>query len=714
MARVMVKEKEGRHMGRHMEREIPFEKIRNIGFMAHIDAGKTTTTERILFYTGKIHKYGSVDEGTTVMDWMEQEQKRGITITSAATTCFWKDYRINIIDTPGHVDFTIEVERSLRILDGVVAVFCSVGGVEPQSETVWRQAERYHVARIAFVNKMDKVGADFNHVIAMMKEKLGANAVPIQLPIILPAGEFSGVVDLVKMKAIFWDDDENSEDMFREDEIPDELQEASKEAHHSLIETISELDEELMEKYLADAPISEDEIKKGIRQATIKGLLFPVLCGVAKTNKGIQLLLDAIVDYLPSPVDKPPVNGINPKTDQQEERIPSDDEPFSALCFKIVSDPYVGNLTYIRVYSGSVVSGDLVYNPNTNKYERIGRLLQMHANKRTDIQQLYAGDIGAVVGLKDISTGNTLCEKNYPIILESIHFPNPVISVAIEPKSSQDEDKLGLVLSRLVQEDPTLKTSVNPDTGQTLISGMGELHLEVIIERMNKEFGLEVKVSQPQVAYRETIRSSVEVEGKYIRQTGGRGQYGHVWLKIEPAEPGTGLEFVNKIIGGTIPKEYILPVKKGIEEAMENGVLYGYPIVDIKVTLFDGSFHEVDSSEIAFKNAAHQALSDGVRKAKPVLLEPIMRLEVIVPQEYLGEILGDLNSKRANILEIETKGTSQIIHAMVPLAEMFGYATSLRSLSQGRASYTMEFSYYSEVPKELAEKIASGWKINRN
>jgi len=701
MAQVTVKEKEARYMGR----EIPFEKIRNIGFMAHIDAGKTTTTERILFYTGKVHKYGSVDEGTTVMDWMEQEQKRGITITSAATTCFWQDHRINIIDTPGHVDFTIEVERSLRILDGVVAVFCSVGGVEPQSETVWRQADRYHVPRIAFVNKMDKVGADFHHVVSMMKEKLGANAVPIQLPILLPEGKFSGLVDLVRMKAIFWNDDENNEDIFREGEIPDELQETSKKAHHSLIETISELDEELMEKYLADEQISEDEIKKGIRKATINRLLFPVLCGSARNNKGIKLLLDAVVDYLPSPIDKPPVNGINPKIDQQEERLPSDDEPFSALCFKIVSDPYVGNLTYIRVYSGFVASGDSVYNPNTDRYERIGRLLQMHANKRTDIQELYAGDIGAVVGLKDISTGNTLCDRKYPIILESIHFPTPVISVAIEPQTKQDEEKLALVLNRLLQEDPTLKRCVNSDTGQTLISGMGELHLEIITERMNKEFGLDVKVSQPQVAYRETIRGSVEVEGKYIRQTGGRGQYGHVWLKIEPAEPGTGLEFVNKIIGGTIPKEYIPAVKKGIEEAMENGVLAGYPIVDIKVTLFDGSFHEVDSSEIAFKNAAHQAVGEGVRKAKPVLLEPMMRLEVIVPQEYMGDIIGDLNSKRANILEIEIKSTSQIIHAMVPLAEMFGYATSLRSLSQGRASYTMEFAYYSEVPKELAEKI---------
>ncbi|MEW6097280.1 MAG: elongation factor G [bacterium] len=690
-----------------MGRVTPFEKTRNIGLMAHIDAGKTTTTERILFHTGKVHKWGEVDDGTTVMDWMEQEQKRGITITSAATTCFWRDHRINIIDTPGHVDFTIEVERSLRVLDGVIGVFCSVGGVEPQSETVWRQADRYNVPRIAFVNKMDKVGADFNRVISMMKERLNANAVPIQLPIVTQDGKFKGVIDLVKMKAIFWDYDENSEEVFKEGEIPQDLHQTAAQANHTLIEAISELDEELMGKYIADEHINEEEIKKGIRNATINGLLFPVLCGASRNNKGIKALLDAVVDYLPSPIDMPPVNGVNPKTEQQEERIASDDEPFSALCFKITADSYVGNLTYIRVYSGSVATGDSVYNSNTGKYERIGRLLQMHANKRTDITKFYAGDIGAVVGLKDVSTGNTLCDKNYPIILESIHFPTPVISVAIEPKTKQDEEKLGVVLNRLAQEDPTFKKSTNPDTGQTLISGMGELHLEIIVERMKKEFGLAVKVSEPQVAYRETIKSMVESEGKYVRQTGGRGQYGHVWLKIEPVEPGTGLEFVNKIVGGTIPKEYIPSVKKGVEEAMDSGVLAGYPIVDVKVTLFDGSFHEVDSSEIAFKNAAHQGFIDGIKKAHPVLLEPMMRLEVVVPQEYMGDIIGDLNSKRANILEMKLRNTSQIIHAMVPLAEMFGYATSIRSLSQGRANYTMEFAYYSEVPKEIAEKIVS-------
>lgn len=708
MTQVMVKQKEVKQMGR----EIPFERIRNIGIMAHIDAGKTTTTERILFHTGKVHKCGEVDEGTTIMDWMEQEQKRGITITAAATTCFWQDHRINIIDTPGHVDFTIEVERSLRVLDGVIAVFCSVGGVEPQSETVWRQADRYHVPRIAFVNKMDKNGADFNRVISMMKEKLDANAVPIQLPIINQDGNLIGAVDVIKMKAIFWDNDESAEETFKERAIPEELHQSAVEARHSLIETISEIDEELMRKYIIDESINEDEIKKGIRSATIKGLLFPVLCGVSKNNKGIKALLDAVVDYLPSPIDMPPVNGINPKTEQQEERIASDDEPFSALCFKITADPYVGNLTYMRVYSGSITTGDSVYNPNTDKYERIGRLLQMHANKRTDIQRFYAGDIGAVVGLKDISTGNTLCDKKYPIILESMHFPTPVISVAIEPNTKQDEEKLGVVLNRLVQEDPTFKSSTNFDTGQTLISGMGELHLEIIVDRMRKEFGLDVQVSAPQVAYRETIKGTVEVEGKYIRQSGGRGQYGHVWLKIEPVEPGTGLEFVNKIIGGIIPKEYIPAVKKGIEEGMGSGVLAGYPIVDVKVTLFDGSFHEVDSSEIAFKNAAHQGFINGIKKAHPVLLEPIMRLEILVPQEFMGDVIGDLNSKRANILEMELRNTAQIIHAMVPLAEMFGYATSIRSLSQGRANYTMEFAYYAEVPKDIAEKIVS--KIEGN
>ncbi|MDI6735107.1 MAG: elongation factor G [bacterium] len=704
MAQIMVKDKEVKNMGR----EVSFERIRNIGLMAHIDAGKTTTTERILFHTGKIHKWGEIDEGTTIMDWMEQEQKRGITITSAATACSWRDHEINIIDTPGHVDFTIEVERSLRVLDGVIAVFCSVGGVEPQSETVWRQADRYHVPRIAFVNKIDKVGADVSGVISKMKERLGANAVAIQLPMITKENNFIGIIDIINMKAIFWTSIENKEEDFEEREIPQEWQKISLETHHNLVEAIAEVDEKLMEKYILDeASITIDEIKEALRKATIEGLIFPVLCGSSKNNKGIKLLLDAVIDYLPSPIDKPPVNGINPKTDQQEERIASDDEPFSALCFKICADPYVGNLTYIRVYSGFLNAGDAVYNSTTDKHERIGRILQMHANKRTDIERICAGDIGAVVGLKDVTTGNTLCDKKYPIVLESMHFPEPVISVAIEPKTKQDEEKLGIVLNRLAQEDPSFKRSTNIDTGQTLISGMGELHLEVLIERMRSEFGLEVIVSQPQVAYRETIKGHAEVEGKYIRQSGGRGQYGHVWLNIEPVEPGTGLEFVNKIIGGTIPKEYIPAVKKGIEEAMSNGVLAGYPIVDVKATLFDGSFHEVDSSEIAFKNAGYQAFLAGVKKAHPVLLEPMMRLEIIVPVEYMGDIIGDVNSRRANILEMELKGTSQIIRGMVPLAQMFGYATSIRSLSQGRASYAMEFAYYAEVPKDIAEKIIS-------
>lgn len=703
MAQVTIREKEAKCMGR----EVPLEKIRNIGLMAHIDAGKTTTTERILFHTGKVHKWGEVDEGTTVMDWMEQEQERGITITSAATTCFWRNHRINIIDTPGHVDFTIEVERSLRVLDGAIAVFCSVGGVEPQSETVWKQADRYHVPRIAFVNKMDKVGADFNHVILMMKEKLTAKALPIQLPIMTQNGKFMGIIDLVKMKAIFWNYDENFSEIFEEGEIPKDLYEIATQANRTLIETIAEFDEKLMEKYITDEYIDEDEIKRGIRRATIEGLIFPVLCGAAKNNKGIKALLDAVIDYLPSPIDIPPVKGINPKTEQQEERIASDDEPFCALCFKIAADQYVGNLTYIRVYSGSITPGSSVYNSTTGKYERIGRLLQMHANKRVDVSKLYTGDIGAVVGLKDVLTGTTLCDDKYPIILESVHFPTPVISVAIEPKTKQDEEKLGIVLSRLAQEDPTFKISTNPETGQTIISGMGELHLEVIVERMKREFGLAVRVSKPQVAYRETIKETVEVEGKYVRQTGGRGQYGHVWLKIEPAKPGIGLEFVDKIEGGIIPKEYIPAIKNGIEEAMNSGVLAGYPIVDVKVTLFDGSFHEVDSSDIAFKNAAYQGFINGVKKANPILLEPMMRLEVIVPQEYIGEVIGDLNSRRANISEIELRGNLQHIRAVVPLAEMFGYATSLRSLTQGRANYTMEFAYYTEVPNEIMQKIIS-------
>lgn len=686
-----------------MARDIALSKIRNIGVMAHIDAGKTTTTERILYYTGRIHKIGDINEGTATMDWMEQEQERGITITSAATTCDWREHQINIIDTPGHVDFTIEVERSLRVLDGAVALFCSVGGVEPQSETVWRQANRYRVPRIAFINKMDKKGADFLGVVEMMKNRLDAKAVPIQLPI-GEDSEFKGVVDLVDMKAKIW----QNEDMgstYQIVEIPDELKEQANNQRHDLIEILAEYDEILMEKYVHEEDISQNDIKRVIRRATIKGEIFPALCGSSFKNKGVQLLLDAVVDYLPSPDDVSAVTGVNPKSEHQEERFPSEDEPFSALSFKIMTDNYVGNLTFIRVYSGSVKTGSYVYNASKDRQERIGRILRMHANKREDVAVLYAGDIGAVVGLKDIYTGDTLCDEKYPIILESMHFPDPVISMAIEPKSKADEDRVSQALKRLSQEDPTFKIKIDKETGQTVISGMGELHLEVLVDRMKREFSAEVNVSKPQVAYRETIKSRVEVEGKYIRQTGGRGQYGHVWLIVEPTEPGQDFEFVNKIVGGTIPKEYIAPVEKGIKEAMECGALGGYPVIDVKVTLFDGSFHEVDSSEIAFKNAAIMAFREAQLKAHSVLLEPIMKVEVTTPQEYMGDMIGDLNSRRSNILEIELKGNLQIIRTVTPLSEMFGYATIVRSLSQGRANYTMEFSYYAEVPDHIARKL---------
>lgn len=686
-----------------MARDVTLSKIRNIGVMAHIDAGKTTTTERILYYTGRIHKIGDINEGTATMDWMEQEQERGITITSAATTCDWKEHQINIIDTPGHVDFTIEVERSLRVLDGAVALFCSVGGVEPQSETVWRQANRYRVPRIAFINKMDKKGADFLGVVEMMKNRLDAKAVPIQLPI-GEDSEFKGVVDLVDMKAKIW----QNEDMgstYQITEIPGELKEQANNQRHDLIEILAEYDEILMEKYVLEEDISQDDIKRVIHQATIKGEIFPALCGSSFKNKGVQLLLDAVVDYLPSPDDVSAVTGVNPKSEHQEERFPSEDEPFSALSFKIMTDNYVGNLTFIRVYSGSVKAGSYVYNASKDRQERIGRILRMHANKREDVAVLYAGDIGAVVGLKDIYTGDTLCDEKYPIILESMHFPDPVISMAIEPKSKADEDRVSQALKRLSQEDPTFRIKMDKETGQTVISGMGELHLEVLVDRMKREFSAEVNVSKPHVAYRETIKSRVEVEGKYIRQTGGRGQYGHVWLIVEPTEPGQGFEFVNKIVGGTIPKEYIAPVEKGIKEAMECGALGGYPVIDVKVTLFDGSFHEVDSSEIAFKNAAIMAFREAQRKARSVLLEPIMKVEVTTPQEYMGDVIGDLNSRRSNILEMEPKGNLQIIRTVTPLSEMFGYATTVRSLSQGRANYAMEFSYYAEVPDYIARKL---------
>jgi len=695
------KEVKGKKM---KKRDFSLSNIRNIGIMAHIDAGKTTTTERVLYYTGRVHKIGEVHDGTATMDWMEQEQERGITITSAATTCFWKDYRINLIDTPGHVDFTIEVERSLRVLDGAVAVFCSVGGVEPQSETVWRQANRYHVPRIAYVNKMDKVGADFFKVASMMKERLVANSVPIQIPI-FQEEKFVGVVDLIEMKGIVWDGEELGA-VFRIIDIPSELKEDAEKQRHDMLESLAEFDDALMEKYINNEPVSAGEIKKVLRKATLAREVFPVLCGTSFKNKGVQPLLDAVVDYLPAPSDVQAVVGTNSVTQVEEERSPSDDEPFSALCFKIMTDPFVGNLTFVRVYSGSLSAGSYVMNSTKDRKERISRILLMHANKREDVDQIRTGDIAAVVGLKDVITGDTLCALDKPIILESIHIPESVISIAIEPKTSIDEEKLGGALSRLSQEDPTFRTSVNRETGQTVIAGMGELHLEILVDRMKREFGVEVNTSEPQVAYRETIREVVEkIEGKYIKQSGGRGQYGHVVIKVEPNEAGKGFEFIDKIVGGVIPKEYISPIEKGVKEAMENGVLAGFPVVDVKVTLFHGSFHEVDSSEIAFKNAGLMATKEGMKKAKPVILEPMMKIEVVLPQEYMGDCIGDLSSRRGNIVEMETRANLQVIRGEVPLSEMFGYATIMRSFSQGRGTYTMEFAYYAEVPKHIAEKI---------
>lgn len=670
--------------------------------MAHIDAGKTTTTERILYYTGVSYKMGEVDEGTAIMDWMVQEQERGITITSAATTCFWKDHRINIIDTPGHVDFTIEVERSLRVLDGAIAIFDSVAGVEPQSETVWRQANKYKVPRIAFMNKMDRMGADFYMSINSMIERLGANPVPIQIPIGKEGG-FRGPVDLVKMKAYYFDD-ETLGAKFVEEEIPQELLPVAKEYREKMIETIADYDENVMEKYLSGEPIREEEIKRAIRKATIGMWITPVLCGAAFRNKGIQLLLDAVVDYLPSPLDIPPVKGIDPKTGLEIERKAKDNEPFSALAFKIMTDPFVGQLTFIRVYSGTLKSGAHVYNPKRGTKERIGRLLKMHANKREEIKEVYAGDIAAVVGLRAM-TGDTLCSEDKPIMLESMEFPEPVISVAIEPKTKADEEKLSLSLSKLAQEDPSFKVSVDDETNQTIISGMGELHLEIIVDRLMREFKVDANVGKPQVAYRETIRSKVRAEGKYVRQTGGRGQYGHVVLELEPLERGKGFKFENKIVGGVVPKEYIPAVEKGVKEAMESGILAGYPVVDVKASLFDGSYHEVDSSEMAFKIAGSMAFKEGTKKANPVLLEPIMAVEVVVPDEYMGDVIGDLNAKRGKIQRMQMRGKAQVIGALVPLSEMFGYATDLRSKTQGRATYTMQFSHYEEVPKHISDEI---------
>lgn len=685
-----------------MPRQFPLEKTRNIGIMAHIDAGKTTTTERILFYTGKVHKMGEVHEGTATMDWMEQEQERGITITSAATTCEWKGHRINIIDTPGHVDFTVEVERSLRVLDGAIAVFCAKGGVEPQSETVWRQADKYRVPRIAYVNKMDIMGANFFNVIEMMKERLGANPVAIQVPI-GKEDTFRGIVDLLTMKAIIYVDDLGK--VSQETDIPEEVKDIAEEYRIKLLEAVAETDEEIMMKYLEGEEITVEELKAAIRKATINMQMTPVLCGSSYRNKGVQPLLDAVVDYLPSPVDIAAVKGFSPDTGEEIERKTSEDEPFCALAFKIMSDPYVGKLTFLRVYSGVLHAGSYVYNSTKNKKERVGRLLHMHANHREDVDAVYAGDICAAIGLSNTTTGDTLCDENHPIVLESMEFPEPVIQVAIEPKTKADQEKMGIALQRLAEEDPTFKVSTNHETGQTLIAGMGELHLEIIVDRMRREFKVEVNVGKPQVAYKETIKKSVKVEGKYIRQSGGRGQYGHVWLELEPLERGAGYEFVNKIVGGVIPKEFIPSVDAGVQEAMQSGVLAGYPVVDVRVTLFDGSYHEVDSSDMAFRIAAAQAFREGMKKADPVLLEPIMKVEVVVPEEYMGDVMGDINSRRGRIEGMELRGNAQVIRAYVPLAEMFGYATDLRSKTQGRGTYTMQFDHYEEVPKNIADKI---------
>ena len=681
---------------------LELERIRNIGIMAHIDAGKTTTTERVLFYTGKVHRMGEVHEGSATMDWMVQEQERGITITSAATTCHWRDYHVNIIDTPGHVDFTIEVERSLRVLDGAVAVFCSVGGVEPQSETVWRQADRYRVPRIAFVNKMDRTGADFFRVVQTIKDKLGALAVPVQLPI-GAEDNFRGIIDLVEERAVFYLDDLGAKQEVTE--IPEEMREEAAAARDKLLEPLAEFDEGLLEKYLSGAAISPDEIRKVLRAATIAVEITPVLCGSAFKNKGVQLLLDAVVDYLPSPVDLPPMRGFDPETGNEILRKPTGEEPFSALAFKVMSDPYVGKLIFIRIYSGELAAGSYIFNSSKKRRERVGRILRMHANHREEMKLVQAGEIVAVVGLKETATGDTLCDEGHPLVLEAIEFPEPVISIAVEPKTKEDEDRLGSSLVKLAEEDPTFRVTTDAETGQTIISGMGELHLEVIIDRLLREFKVEANIGKPQVSYRESLTKPVKVEGKFIRQTGGRGQYGHVWLEVEPQERGAGFTFVNKITGGVVPREYIPAVEAGVKEAMLNGVLAGYPVIDVKVTLYDGSYHEVDSSEMAFKIAASIAFKDGCKRAEPVLLEPLMSIELVIPEEYLGDVLGDFNGRRGRVESMEPRAQAQIVHGTVPLREMFGYATTLRSLSQGRATYTMSFSHYSEVPANLAREI---------
>ncbi|HHY92629.1 MAG TPA: elongation factor G, partial [Firmicutes bacterium] len=662
----------------------------------------TTTTERILFYTGKVHKIGEVDDGAATMDWMVQEQERGITITSAATTCFWKDHRINIIDTPGHVDFTVEVERSLRVLDGAVAVFCAKGGVEPQSETVWRQADHYNVPRIAYVNKMDIMGADFYRAVEMMRERLGANPVPIQLPI-GKESDFKGVVDLIHQKAIIYVDDLGTQS--EEVAIPADLVEESKAWRDKLLEAVAEVDDALMEKYLEGEEITADEIHAALRRGTINGKLVPVLCGSSYKNKGVQPLLDAIVAYLPAPTDLPDVRGVNPVSGEEEERSTSDEAPFSALAFKIMTDPYVGKLAFFRVYSGILKSGSYVYNASRGKKERIGRILQMHANHRQDIDEVFTGDIAAAVGLRDTGTGDTLCDETAPILLESMQFPEPVISVAIEPKTKADQDKLGVALSKLAEEDPTFRMHTDPETGETIIAGMGELHLEIIVDRLVREFHVEANIGQPQVAYKETITLPAKAQGRYVRQTGGRGQYGDVWLEVAPRERGAGFEFTSKIVGGVVPKEYIPAVEAGVREAAENGIVAGYPMVDVAVTLYDGSYHDVDSSEMAFKIAGSIGFKNAVQQAQPVLLEPVMKVQVLVPEQYMGDVIGDLNSRRGHITNMEPRNDIQVIDAVVPLSEMFGYATDLRSRTQGRGNYTMQFSHYAEVPKNLAEKI---------
>ncbi len=688
-----------------MAREIPLDKQRNIGIMAHIDAGKTTTTERILYYTGVTYKIGEVHDGTAVMDWMEQERERGITITSAATTCVWKDYGINIIDTPGHVNFTIEVERSLRVLDGTVAVFCSVGGVEPQSETVWRQATRYNVPRIAFVNKMDRTGADFYNVVEMMKDRLKTRAIPFQLPIGREE-DFLGVVDLIEEHAIVWDGSELGA-KYRIAEIPEDMKEKVVEYREALVEAASDFDEEIMEKFLEGEAVSKESLIAALRKATLALEITPVFCGTAFKNKGVQLLLDAVVDYLPSPLDIPPVKGLLPNSEEEVTRETKDDAPYSALAFKIMTDPFVGQLTFFRVYSGTIKAGSYVFNSTKGKKERISRIVRMHSNKREEIDMVHAGDIAAAVGLKYSTTGDTICDPDHPIILESLDIPEPVISIAIEPKTKADQEKLGVSLQKLAVEDPSFQVKSDEETGQTIISGMGELHLEIIVDRLLREFKVEASVGKPQVAYKETIKKAVKAEAKYVKQTGGRGQYGHVCLELEPSERGEGFEFVNKIVGGAIPKEFINPIENGIKESMEAGTLAGFPVVDVKVTVVDGSYHDVDSSEMAFKIAGSMCFKDGMKKGGQVLLEPIMDVEVVVPEQFMGDVIGDLSSRRGKVLGMEARAGFQVVTSTVPLANMFGYSTDLRSATQGRASYSMQFSFYEPVPTSVLETITA-------